>query len=169
MQLSRLLQIPFTSLSCQFRFHDYHVLRPANFHRQPEEHLVIFVSPIKIAHPAHVAWGKACAVREIRLQKFCGCDRCSLLRALANSFADDMNFVHLRKILRKNCGQFPVHRAVIYRFSDVHSFSFPRCCAHHVLCFSVDASLRPCEGRVSPVSKTKTRLSINGIRKAGFI
>ena len=135
MLLSRLLQIPFTSFSCQFRSHDYHVQRPADFHRQTEERLVIFISPIKIAHPAHITWGKACAVREIRLQKFCGCDRCSLLRALANSFADDMNFVHLRKILRKNCGQFPVHRAVIHRFSDVHGYSFPRWCALDILLF----------------------------------
>ena len=88
--------------------------------------MVIFISLVKIAHPAHVARGKACAVREIRLQKFCGCDRCALLRTLADDLADGMDFVHLRKILRKNCGQFPVHRAVIHRFSDVHGFSFPR-------------------------------------------
>ena len=39
------------------------------------------------------------------------------------------NFIHLQKILRKNCGQFPIHRAVIHRFSDVYGYSFPRCCA----------------------------------------
>ena len=97
--------------------------------------MVIFIGLVKVAHPAHVARGKACVVRGIRLQKLCGCDRCSLLRALANSFADDMNFVHLRKILRKNCGQFPVHRAVIHRFSDVHGYSFPRWCALDILLF----------------------------------
>ena len=135
MMLSRLLQIPFTSLSCQFHFHDYHVLRPADFHRQPKKRLVIFVGPVKIAHPAHVAWGKACTVREICLQEFCGCDRRALLRTLADGLANGINFVHLRKIPCKNCGQFPVHRAVIYRFSDVHSFSFPRCCASCSLFF----------------------------------
>ena len=88
--------------------------------------MVIFISPIKIAHPAHIARGKACAVREIRLQKLCGCNRRALLRTLADDFADGMDFVHLRKILRKNCGQFPMHCAVIHRFSDVHGFSFPR-------------------------------------------
>ena len=87
--------------------------------------MVIFISPIKIAHPAHITWGKACAVREIRLQKLCGCNRRALLRALVDDLADGMDFVHLRKILCKNCSQFPVHRAVIHRFSDVHSCSFP--------------------------------------------
>ncbi len=53
---SCLLQIPFTSLSCQFRFHDDHIQRPADFHCQPEECLVIFISLVKIAkHPARVA------------------------------------------------------------------------------------------------------------------
>ena len=97
--------------------------------------MVIFIGLAKNAHPAHVAWGKACAVKEIRLQKFCGCDRCTFLRTLVDSPADGMDFVHLRKILRKNCGQFPVHRAVIYRFSDVHSFSFPRWCASYISSF----------------------------------
>ena len=87
--------------------------------------MVIFISPVKISHPAHIAWGKACAVREIRLQKLCGCNRRALLRTLVDDLADGMDFVHLRKILRKNCSQFPVHRAVIHRFSDVHSCSFP--------------------------------------------
>ena len=88
--------------------------------------MVIFISPVKIAHPAHIARGKACAVREIRLQKLCRCDRCAFLRALADGLADGVYFIHLRKILRKNCGQFPMHCAVIHRFSDVHGFSFPR-------------------------------------------
>ena len=88
--------------------------------------MVIFISPIKIAHPAHVARGKACVVREIRLQELCGCDAGALLRAPADDLADGMDFVHLRKILRENCSQFPVHCAVIHRFSDVHGFSFPR-------------------------------------------
>ena len=88
--------------------------------------MVIFISPVKISHPAHIAWGKACAVREIRLQKFCSSDCSALLRTLADCLANGIHFIHLRKILRKNCGQFPVHRAVIHRFSDVHGFSFPR-------------------------------------------
>ena len=88
--------------------------------------MVIFIGLVKIAHPAHVARGKACVVREIRLQEFCGCDRRTLLRTLADGFTDGIDFVHLRKILRKNCGQFPMHCAVIHRFSDVHGFSFPR-------------------------------------------
>ena len=133
MLLPRLLQIPFTSLSCQFRFHDDHVQRPADFHRQPKKRLVVFISPIKVAHPAHVARRKACAVREIRLQKFCRCDRSALLRALADGLANGVDFVHLRKILRENCGQFPVHRAVIHRFSDVHDFSFPRYRAWNII------------------------------------
>ena len=45
------------------------------------------------------------------------------------------NAQDLRKILSENCGQFPVHRAVIYRFSDVHSFSFPRRCASYISSF----------------------------------
>ena len=94
--------------------------------------MVIFIGLAKNAHPAHVAWGKACAVREIRLQELCGCDRCALLRALTDGLADGIHFVHLRKILRKNCGQFPVHRTVIHRFSDVHDFSFPRWCASYI-------------------------------------
>ena len=88
--------------------------------------MVIFINFIKIAHPAHIARGKACAVREIRLQELCGCDRCAFLRALVDGLADGVYFIHLRKILRKNCGQFPMHCAVIHRFSDVHGFSFPR-------------------------------------------
>ena len=88
--------------------------------------MVIFIGLVKNTHPAHVAWGKACAVRELCLQEFCGCDRRALLRTLADGLSNGINFVHLRKIPCKNCGQFPVHRAVIYRFSDVHSLSFPR-------------------------------------------
>ena len=88
--------------------------------------MVIFISLIKIAHPAHVARGKACAVREIRLQKLRGCDGCALLRALADGLANGIHFIHLQKILRKTCGQFPVHRAIIHRFFDVHGVSFPR-------------------------------------------
>ena len=63
--------------------------------------MVIFISPIKIAHPAHIARRKACTVREIRLQELCGCDGCALLRALSDSLTDSMDFAHLRKILRK--------------------------------------------------------------------
>ena len=88
--------------------------------------MVIFISPVKISHPAHIARRKACAVREIRLQKFCSCDCRALLWALADGLANGIHFIHLQKILRKTCGQFPVHRAVIRRFSDVHSFSFLR-------------------------------------------
>ena len=97
--------------------------------------MVIFISSIKVAHPAHVARGKACAVREICLQKLCGCDRCALLQTLADGFANSIDFVHLRKILRENCGQFLVHRAVIHRFSDVHDFSFPRERASYISSF----------------------------------
>ena len=97
--------------------------------------MVIFISPVKISHPAHIAWGKACAVREIRLQKFCGCDCRAFLRTLVDDLADGMDFVHLWKILRKNCGQFPMHCAVIYRFSDVHVSSFPRWRALDILLF----------------------------------
>ena len=97
--------------------------------------MVIFISPVKISHPAHIAWGKACAVREIRLQKLCGCDRRALLRTLADGLADGIDFVHLRKILRENCAQFSVHRTVIHRFSDVHDFSFPRCRASYISSF----------------------------------
>ena len=97
--------------------------------------MVIFISPVKISHPAHIAWGKACAVREIRPQKFCSSDCSALLRTLADCLANGIPFIHLRKILRKNCGQFPVHRTVIHRFSDVHSFSFPRWCALDILLF----------------------------------
>ena len=97
--------------------------------------MVIFIGLAKNAHPAHVAWGKACAVREIRLQELCGCDRCAFLRALADGLADGVYFIHLRKILRENCGQFPVHRAVIHRFFDVHDVSFPRRCASYISSF----------------------------------
>ena len=88
--------------------------------------MVIFISPIKIAHPTHIARGKACAVREICLQVLCGCDRRALLRTLANGLADGIDLNHLRDLLRENHGQFPVHCAIIHRFSDVHSISFPR-------------------------------------------
>ena len=88
--------------------------------------MVIFIDLIKIAYPAHVARGKACAVREICLQKLCGCNRRALFRALADGLANGIHFIHLQKILRKTCGQFPVHRAVIHRFSNVHSIAFPR-------------------------------------------
>ena len=125
-QLSRLFQIPLACIHCQFCLHNDHVQCPADFHRQPEEGLVIFIGLIKIAHPTHVARGKARAVREICLQKLCGCDRRALLRTLADGLADGIDLNHLRKILRKNCDQFPVHRTVIHRFSDVHGFSFPR-------------------------------------------
>lgn len=135
MPLLRLLQIPLARISCQVCLHDDRIQGPANFHRQLDERLVIFISSVKITHPANVARGKACALREICLQEFCDCDRCTFLRTLVDSPADGMDFVHLRKILRKNCGQFPVHRAVIYRFSDVHSFSFPRRCASYISSF----------------------------------
>ena len=88
--------------------------------------MVIFIGLAKNAHPAHVAWGKACAVREIRLQKFCSSDCSALLRTLADCLVNGIHFIHLRKILRENCAQFSVHRTVIHRFSDVHDFSFPR-------------------------------------------
>ena len=97
--------------------------------------MVIFIGLVKITHPAHVARGKACAVREIRLQKLCRCDGCALLRTLVDDLADGMDFVHLRKIPCKNCGQFPVHCAIIHRFSDVHSISFPRRCASYISSF----------------------------------
>ncbi len=87
-------------------------------------------------------------VREIRLQELCGSDRRALLRALIDGLADGKDFIHLRKILRKNCGQFPVHRAVIHRFSDVHSFSFPRWCALDILLFH----------RINTVLRALTRL-----------
>ena len=93
--------------------------------------MVILISLVKIAHPAHVARGKARAVREIRLQKLCGCNCCALFRTLADGLANGIHFVHLRKILRENFGQFAVHRIVIHRFSDVHSFSLPCYSAHH--------------------------------------
>ena len=110
--------------------------------------MVIFIGLVKIAHSAHIAWGKACAVREIRLQKLCGGNRRALLRTLVDDLADGMDFVHLRKILRKNCSQFPVHRAVIHRFSDVHGFSFPRWCALDILLFH----------RINTVLRALTRL-----------
>ena len=97
--------------------------------------MVIFISPVKISHPAHVAWGKTCAVREIRLQKLCGCNRRALFRALTDDFADGIDFIHLREILRENHSQFPVHHAVIHRFSDVHGFSFLRRCASYISSF----------------------------------
>ena len=133
--LPSLFQIPPACISRQFRFHDHHVQRPADFHRQMEERLVIFISPIKIAHPAHVARRKACAVREIHLQKLRGSDRCAFLLALTDCLANGIHFVHLRKILCENCGQFSVHRAVIHRFSNVHGFSFPRWCASYISSF----------------------------------
>ena len=97
--------------------------------------MVIFISPVKISHPAHIAWGKACAVREIRLQKFCSSDCSALLRALTDGLANGIDLTHLWKILRENCGQFSVHRAVIHRFSDVHGISFPRRCASYISSF----------------------------------
>ena len=97
--------------------------------------MVIFIGLVKIAYLAHIARGKACAVREIRLQKFCGHDRRTFLRTLADSLADGVDFVHLRKILRENCAQFSVHRTVIHRFSVVHDFSFPRCRASYISSF----------------------------------
>ena len=125
--------------------------------------MVIFIGLVKNTHPAHVAWGKACAVRELCLQEFCGCDRRALLRALADDLADGINFVHLRKIPCKNCGQFPVHRAVIYRFSDVHSLSFPRWRASFLLFrWSIASTLRM---ERHSASLNKTRLSINALEK----
>ena len=97
--------------------------------------MVIFIGLVKIAHSAHIAWGKACAVREIRLQKFCSSDCSALLRTLADCLANGIHFIHLRKILRENGGQFPVHRAVIHSFSDVHDFSFPHRCESYISSF----------------------------------
>ena len=97
--------------------------------------MVIFISPIIIAHPAHVARGKACAVRGICLQKLCRCDCCAFLRPLADSFTDGIDFVHLRKISGENFRKFAVHGAVISRFSDVHDFSFPRGRASYISSF----------------------------------
>ena len=97
--------------------------------------MVIFINLVKIAHPAHVARGKACAVREIRLQKLCGCDCRAFLRAAADSLANSMDFFHLRKILRENFRNFAVHGVVIGRFSDVHGFSFPRGRASYISSF----------------------------------
>ena len=97
--------------------------------------MVIFIGLVKVAHPAHVARGKACVVREIRLHELCGCDCRALLRTLADGLADGIDFVHLRELLRENHGQFPVHCAIIHRFSDVHSFSFPRRRASYISSF----------------------------------
>lgn len=125
------LQAGYPLYSCQLRFHDHHVQCPADFHRQSEEHLALFIGFIKIVHPAHVALGKACAVRVTRLQKLCSCDRRTLLQALADGLADGIGLNHLRKILHENCGQFSVHHAVIHRFSDVYVFSF-RAGTHYI-------------------------------------
>ena len=97
--------------------------------------MVIFIGLIKIAHPAHVARGKACTFREIYLQELRGSNRRTLLRTLADALADGTHFFHLRKILCENCGQFSVHRTVIHRFSDVHGISFPRWCASYISSF----------------------------------
>ena len=37
-------------ISCQLRLHDNHVQRPADFHRQTEERLVIFISPVLVTN-----------------------------------------------------------------------------------------------------------------------
>ena len=97
--------------------------------------MVIFIGLVKITHPAHVARGKPCAVREICLQKLCGCNCRALFRALTDDSADGIDFIHLREILRENHSQFPVHHAVIHRFSDVHSLSFPCWRALDILLF----------------------------------
>ena len=97
--------------------------------------MVIFISLVKIAHPAHVARGKACAVRETSLQKFCRCDCRAFLRPLVNDLANGVDFVHLWKISGENFRKFAVHGAVIDRFSDVHGFSFLRGRAWDVLLF----------------------------------
>ena len=89
--------MPLARLYCQLRLHDNHVQRLADFHCQSEEQFVIFIDLIKIAHPAHVAQGKACAVREIRLQKLCRCDRRALFRALTDGFTDGADFIFRRE------------------------------------------------------------------------
>ena len=97
--------------------------------------MVIFINFIKIAHPAHIARGKACAVWKICLQKPRGCDGCALLQTLADDLADSVDLNHMWKIFRGNCGQFPIHCTVIHRFSDIHDFSFPRRCASYISSF----------------------------------
>ena len=115
--------------------------------------MVIFINPIKIAHPAHVARRKACAVREIRLQKFCRCNCCAFLRSPADSFADGTDFFHLRKISGENFRKFAVRGAVIGWFSDVHDSSFLRCRAWDVLLFHY----------INTVFRALTRFSSQGL------
>lgn len=115
--------------------------------------MVIFINPIKIAHPAHVAWGKAYAVREVCLQELCGCNRRTFLRTLADSLANGANFGHLRKILGVNFRKFAVHGAVIGWFSDVHASSFLRCRAWDVLLFHY----------INTVFRALTRFSSQGL------
>ena len=123
----------------------------------------IFISPIEITHLAHVARGKACAVREIRLQKLCRCDRRALFRALTDGFTDGADFIHLRKFSGENFRKFSVHDTVIGRFFNVHGFSYNlRCRACDVLLFHY----------ISTVFRTLTRFSsqgLNGKYEACFV
>lgn len=115
------------------------------------------------AHLAHVARGKACAVREIRLQKLCRCDRRALFRALTDGFTDGADFIHLRKFSGENFRKFSVHDTVIGRFFNVHGFSCNlRCRAWDVLLFY----------HISTVFRTLTRFSsqgLNGKYEACFV
>ena len=106
------------------------------------------------AHLAHVARGKACAVREIRLQKLCRCDRRALFRALTDGFTDGADIIHLRKFSGENFRKFSVHDTVIGRFFNVHGFSCNlRCRAWDVLLFHY----------ISTVFRTLTRFSSQGL------
>ena len=84
------------------------------------------------------------AARETSVRSESGLDQMQRVCSRANG----IGLNHLWKIPRENCGQFPVHRAVICRFSAVHGCSFPRWCALDILLFR----------RINTVLRALTRL-----------
>lgn len=81
-----------------FKYDD--VLCPADPHRRTHDGGLVFVDPVKLPHPAHVARREATSIRMCPLNMLrCG-DRRALLRALGNQPTNLAICFHLRQSCR---------------------------------------------------------------------
>lgn len=118
--------IPAHLLQCQAGLQNHHILRPADLHCLTQQGGAVFISAIKLPHPAQVARGETGCLRVSRLQVFCSGDRSAFLGPAADDPADLAVQIHLRQILCHEAVKRGIHAAVVDFFSDVHSGSpFP--------------------------------------------
>ena len=96
------------------------VLCPADSHRRTHDGGLVFVDPVKLPHPAHVARREATSIRMCPLNMLrCG-DRRALLRTFCNQPAYFPIQRHLRQGGRERSVDSPIQFAVINILFDVH-------------------------------------------------